>query len=184
MSDYRRWCNVCDNQLGFGSDHKDWCHKISSKIKELEEENKKLKNALAFYASPETYFAIGIWPDPPCGDFVDDFGEVSDIDGDWYKPGALARHVLFPEEFEDFLWGDHDRFFLEKKEFADHGRWNLTYSVVALDSETDKFYQALYREPATEMQEHDPEWDYPDENDWVEVVPVVISETKFEPVIG
>lgn len=47
----------------------------------------ELIDALIFYADPETYFAIGFFPDPPCGDFVNDFDETG-------KPGALARKTL------------------------------------------------------------------------------------------
>jgi hypothetical protein len=43
--------------------------------------------ALEFYANPDTYFAIGFFPDPPCGDFINDFDKTK-------KPGALARKTL------------------------------------------------------------------------------------------
>ena len=48
---------------------------------------KELIEALEFYANPDTYFAIGFFPDPPCGDFINDFDETG-------KPGVLARKVL------------------------------------------------------------------------------------------
>jgi len=52
---------------------------------------KSLVNALAFYADEDTYFAIGFFPDKPCGDFIKDFskdslGKIS--------PGKKARAVL------------------------------------------------------------------------------------------
>jgi hypothetical protein len=47
----------------------------------------ELIKALMFYANPNTYFAIGFFPDPPCGKFIDDFDKTK-------KPGALARKVL------------------------------------------------------------------------------------------
>jgi len=47
----------------------------------------KLIDALEFYADPDTYFAIGFFPDPPCGEFIEDFDEHK-------KPGARARKVL------------------------------------------------------------------------------------------
>jgi hypothetical protein len=47
----------------------------------------KLIRALQFYADPETYYAIGFFPDPPCGDFINDFDDIR-------KPGALARKTL------------------------------------------------------------------------------------------
>lgn len=47
--------------------------------------------ALGFYADPETYFAIGFFPDPPCGEFMDDFEETKDLGA---KPGKRARAAL------------------------------------------------------------------------------------------
>jgi len=52
-----------------------------------DEDIKVLIEALAFYADTDTYFAIGIFPDPPCGDFITDFDEHK-------KPGARARKAL------------------------------------------------------------------------------------------
>lgn len=48
---------------------------------------KALVEALVFYADVDTYFAIGFFPDPPCGDFVKDFDKTG-------KPGARARKIL------------------------------------------------------------------------------------------
>ena len=53
--------------------------------------------ALAFYADPEIYFAIGFFPDPPAGEFMDDFGETEL----GVKPGKRARAVLAEGE----KWG-------------------------------------------------------------------------------
>src|SRR3954467_4681749 len=52
-----------------------------------------LEEALQFYADPETYIAIGFFPDPPCGEFMDDFGETGTKD---YgpRPGERARKAL------------------------------------------------------------------------------------------
>ena len=50
----------------------------------------ELQKALEFYADPATYFAIGILPDEPCGDFINDFSETAI----GRKPGALARETL------------------------------------------------------------------------------------------
>lgn len=60
---------------------------------------KLLAEALAFYADPETYFAISMLPDRPCGEFVDDFetleGALGHPDGGkWVKPGKRAREAL------------------------------------------------------------------------------------------
>ena len=60
-------------------------------IAQLEAEVVKLKEALEFYATPETYFAIGFFPDRPCGAFMDDFSETDYLG---IKPGKLAREVL------------------------------------------------------------------------------------------
>jgi hypothetical protein len=46
--------------------------------------------ALGFYADPGTYAAIGFLPDPPCGDFLDDF-EDTELGR---KPGKRARAAL------------------------------------------------------------------------------------------
>jgi hypothetical protein len=60
----------------------------------------KLVQVLGFYADPETYIAIGFFPDRPCGRFINDFEELEEFG---YKPGKAARAVLqdliaqFPE---------------------------------------------------------------------------------------
>jgi hypothetical protein len=64
------------------------------------EEQREVLDALAFYADPETYFAIAFLPDRPCGPFEDDFeeltGPLAHPDGHpWTKPGRRAREVLF-----------------------------------------------------------------------------------------
>jgi hypothetical protein len=49
-------------------------------------------DTIAFYADPETYFAIGMFPDSPCGDFIDDFSKCAHPQGGiWEKPGKRAR---------------------------------------------------------------------------------------------
>lgn len=53
-----------------------------------------LIKALEFYANPETYFAIGLFPDFPCGKFINDIG-ICTLNGvKTKKPGALARKTL------------------------------------------------------------------------------------------
>lgn len=47
--------------------------------------------ALYFYADPTTYAAIGFFPDPPNGAFMDDFEETGFL-GD--KPGKIARDAI------------------------------------------------------------------------------------------
>jgi hypothetical protein len=56
----------------------------------------KLIAALIFYADVDTYFAIGILPDWPCGDFVTDYSEHGNPnypEGD-VRPGKRAREAL------------------------------------------------------------------------------------------
>lgn len=50
--------------------------------------------ALAFYADPDTYFAIGFFPDPPCGEFMEDFSTHGGYDDDLERPGKRARAAL------------------------------------------------------------------------------------------
>jgi hypothetical protein len=50
--------------------------------------------ALAFYADPDTWFAVGLFPDPPNGPIMDDFSEW---DGR-QRPGDRARTALQWEE--------------------------------------------------------------------------------------
>lgn len=65
-------------------------------VNQLADEIERLRTALAFYADPNTYFAIGFLPDPPCGAFIDDWSEHGGTDfepGD-ERPGKRAREVL------------------------------------------------------------------------------------------
>lgn len=48
--------------------------------------------ALEFYADPETYLAIGFFPDPPCGEFMDDWSDTGPEYG--ARPGKRARQAL------------------------------------------------------------------------------------------
>lgn len=61
-------------------------------------EAERLREALEFYADPETYFAIGFWPDPPCGAFIDDGSETMGLG---MKPGKRARIVLGYEKEDE-----------------------------------------------------------------------------------
>lgn len=74
-----------------------------NQVQYLMEENKRLKLALCFYADPETYFAIGFFPDPPCGEFIDDFEEWPQGSP---KPGKKAREALRFAESEP-QWEAH-----------------------------------------------------------------------------
>jgi len=58
----------------------------------IKEEIERLRAALTFYAHPETYFAIGLYPDLPCGEFMEDFSDTGPSLGQ--KPGKRAREAL------------------------------------------------------------------------------------------
>lgn len=51
---------------------------------------RRLEEVRAWYGDAETYIAIGFLPDPPCGEFMDDFSET---EYGW-KPGKRAREAL------------------------------------------------------------------------------------------
>lgn len=50
----------------------------------------RLREALGFYADPDTYFAIGFSADPPCGGFIEDLEEIDGVQ----RPGRRARVAL------------------------------------------------------------------------------------------
>ena len=60
-------------------------------VNALEAERDALREALEFYADPNTYFAIGIFPDPPCGEFNEDFDDTEELG---WRPGKRARAAL------------------------------------------------------------------------------------------
>jgi hypothetical protein len=64
-------------------------HRAAARV---EVERDRLAKALRFYADPETYLAIGFFPDPPCGEFMDDFDDQGPQFG--FKPGKRARAAL------------------------------------------------------------------------------------------
>jgi hypothetical protein len=69
---------------------------MSERAEDVAFAHDRLVAALEFYASPDTYFAIGFFPDPPCGAFMEDFSEHGDLDyadGD-QRPGKRAREAL------------------------------------------------------------------------------------------
>lgn len=57
-----------------------------------EERERSLREALEFYADPDTYAAIGMAGDPPCGAFLDDLDDAHDPGCP--KPGKRARAAL------------------------------------------------------------------------------------------
>lgn len=67
-----------------------------ARIAELEADNARLREALEFYANPDTYFAVSVFSDPPCGAFMDDFSTHGhpDYHPNDERPGKRARHAL------------------------------------------------------------------------------------------
>jgi hypothetical protein len=59
-------------------------------------EVERLREALAFYADPDSYFAISMFSDPPCGEFAEDYSEAErESDGCVkFYPGKRARDAL------------------------------------------------------------------------------------------
>lgn len=73
-------------------------HALIIRAERAEAANEKLREALEFYADPETYHAITFMIDPPCGGFEDDFDE--DHGDEFYDrpmPGKRARAALYEE---------------------------------------------------------------------------------------
>ena len=70
---------------------------IDSQAKEIA----GLREALSFYADPDTYAAITFIGDPPCGEFEDDFSyiEVSSSGTPYQRemPGKRARAAIAPK---------------------------------------------------------------------------------------
>lgn len=78
-----------------------------SRIIKLGRINSELVDALKFYADPNTYFAIGFFPDAPCGQFIKDFSDDhGDSESEGHRPGKLARKVLTDSGI-DYLDGYH-----------------------------------------------------------------------------
>jgi len=59
----------------------------------LQRENTRLRDALEFYANPDTYFACSFLFDRPTGGFDEDFDEGHE-DYDRPMPGRRARQAL------------------------------------------------------------------------------------------
>ena len=72
-----------------------------TKAKAAKAREVKLREALEFYADPDTYFAVSIISDPPAGDIVRDFSAVPGNDYDRPMPGKRARAALDPQEAGD-----------------------------------------------------------------------------------
>ena len=65
---------------------------------ELADRIEKLEAGLEFYADPDSYHAIVVVTDRPCGEFADDFSDPNtqgwDDDHDREMPGKYARALL------------------------------------------------------------------------------------------
>lgn len=62
---------------------------------DMVQENAKLREALEYYADPETYHACMFLFDRPAGKFEEDFSsDHGNQDYDRPMPGAIARHIL------------------------------------------------------------------------------------------
>ena len=66
----------------------------ADEISRLRAEVARYREALEFYADPETYHAINIYADPPCGAFRDDFGPHNHWFYEREMPGKRARSAL------------------------------------------------------------------------------------------
>jgi hypothetical protein len=55
-----------------------------------EEILEEILKVVYFYSDPETYTAIGFFPDFPCGEFLEDFSKTEL----GQKPGKKARDLL------------------------------------------------------------------------------------------
>lgn len=77
-----------------GYDLKEWREAvIEARAVAAEAERDALREALEFYADPDTYFAIAIVvADLPSGPFIDDFDDAHDPG--YPKPGKRARAAL------------------------------------------------------------------------------------------
>jgi hypothetical protein len=64
--------------------------KAEAALADRDRQVRELRDALAFYADPDTYFAIGFAGDSPCGEFLEDLEEI----GGAPRPGKRARAAL------------------------------------------------------------------------------------------
>jgi hypothetical protein len=78
---------------------RDLCRGLLSEIRALDaamahlivaDTQELLVQTVQFYGDPESYRAIGFFPDRPCGDFIEDFADTEL----GLKPGKRARATL------------------------------------------------------------------------------------------
>src|SRR5690606_35376798 len=76
-----------------GAYYKD-LEQVEARLQSADATIAKMREALEFYADPDTYVAIAFFADSPSGEFMDDFSE--DHGGDYNRPmpGKAARQAL------------------------------------------------------------------------------------------
>lgn len=78
-------------------------HTLKELIEVIFDQNAKIAiaaDALHFYADPDSYFAISILDDPPCGEFARDFSQdewTAICEYDRPMPGKLAREIMIAQ---------------------------------------------------------------------------------------
>lgn len=77
------------------AEDRDWkcavcAHAMWSQVERVNDILTDALETLEFYARPESYFAILFIPDPPAGEFMDDFSETAL----GRKPGRRAREAI------------------------------------------------------------------------------------------
>jgi hypothetical protein len=65
--------------------------RLKDELQQYKGRLRRFERALEYYADPDTYFAIGFFPDHPCGEFMGDFSECAPLGK---KPGKRARIAL------------------------------------------------------------------------------------------
>lgn len=89
--------DTCATLLLHATTSRQFAYDQDAKLHARDERIKVLEAALEFYADPDTYFAVSMFGDSPCGDIVRD---VSDCPEPWGEMiprcGAKARTALNP----------------------------------------------------------------------------------------
>ena len=68
---------------------------MAAQLATVTAENARLREALQFYANRETWIAVSLFADPPCGEIVYDFDVPPDEpNGETPRPGKRARAAL------------------------------------------------------------------------------------------
>lgn len=97
MQDWDKWREQIANGNA-GSGPRDAFESLLDKYDEIVNE---LKDALEFYADPNSYFGIMFFTDHPCGDFSEDVSEDHGFNHyDRPMPGKHARKIIEKVEKE------------------------------------------------------------------------------------